>query len=360
MDAGSLISVDAMGGDNGPAPIVAGVARAARDDPKLRVLLFGDAETLTALVERRGILAGRVDIRHAPHVIAMDERPARALRTGRGSSLWQALDAVAMGEARVAFSAGNTGALVALAVAILHRAPGVNRPAIAVHWPANTEKRFNVALDMGANLGADAATLAQFAVMGAAYSRLAFNVETPRVGLLNVGSEDMKGREEVKEAKALLQRLAKSGRLDFDFKGFVEGTDITGPDIDVIVTDGFTGNVAMKASEGTAAFIRQTLTEAFAHSILSRIGSLFALTALRRLRKRIDPRRVNGGVFLGLSGSAVKSHGAADAVGHASALHLAAKMAEQDFAASIARQLAKLDIGGLTDAPKERDGTGKA
>ena len=356
MSTGTVISVDGMGGDNGSAPVVAGIARAARKDKRLHFILFGDEEELTRLVTRRRALAGRVDIRHAPDVIAMDEKPGRALRKGKGTSLGRALAAVADGEARVAFSAGNTGAIVALASLALRRAPGVHRPAIAVHWPAETEKGFNVALDMGATLYADAETLAQFAVMGAEYSRVALGVTRPRVGLLNVGSEDMKGREEVKEARTVLRTLAAEGRLDFDFQGFVEGTDVTGSDVDVIVTDGFTGNVAMKASEGTAAFIRQALKDAFAHSFLSRIGGLFALTSLRRMRKRIDPRRVNGGVFLGLSGLAVKSHGAADALGHASAIRLAAKLAEQDFAATIARQLAKLDLQGLTTPPDKNNG----
>lgn len=356
MSSETIISVDAMGGDEGPGPLLAGLARAARKAPELRFLLFGDEAVLTRQLRRRWILRDRVDVLHAPDVVAMDEKPSKALRTGRNSSLWHALEAVSKKEARVALSAGNTGAIVAMATMALRRAPGVHRPAIAVHWPANNDSGFNVVLDMGADIRADAGSLVQYAGMGTVYSRLAFGVDRPRVGLLNVGSEDMKGRTELQEAKAILEALAKSGDPGFQFVGFVEGTDILSDRVDVVVTDGFTGNIAMKASEGTASFIRQALKEAFAHSLLSRLGALFALTSFRRLRKRIDPRRVNGGVFLGLNGTAVKSHGSADAVGHAAAVHLAAKMAANDFPSLIAQQLAKLETPSLTAAQQQKSG----
>lgn len=360
MSAEKIISVDAMGGDNGPAPLIAGLSRAAKDDESLRFLLHGDETALKKQLRRRRILRDRVSIHHAPDVIAMDEKPSRALRTGRNSSLWSSLQSVSNGDAKVAMSAGNTGAIVALATLALRKAPGIHRPAIAVHWPANNESGFNVVLDMGADIRADAGSLVQYAIMGAEYSRLAIGHAIPRVGLLNIGSEDTKGRPELHEAKAMLDELSLHDAAGLSFVGFVEGTDILSDRVDVIVTDGFTGNIALKAAEGTAAFIRKSLKDAFAHSILSRFGALFALTSLRRLRQKIDPRRVNGGVFLGLNGSAVKSHGSADPVGHASAVHLAAKIAVNDFPSLIAERLAKTQIGGLSGDQENSFGVGSS
>lgn len=355
MSDATVLSVDVMGGDLGPRPIIAGLVRAARNDPSLRFLLHGDEAAVGRLLARRRILNGRYTLRHSPRVVPMDEKPSRAVRRGRDSSLWSSLQAVQAGEARVAFSAGNTGAIVAMATLVLRRAPGVQRPAIAVHWPARTAKRYNVALDMGADIRADAATLVQYAVMGAEYARVAFRLEAPRVGLLNIGSEDTKGHPDLHSARSRLEAMVADERPGFSFVGFVEGNDIPGDRADVIVTDGFTGNIAMKASEGTAKLIREALKEAFRHSVLSRIGGLFALTSLQRLRRRIDPRRVNGGVFLGLNGGVVKSHGSADAIGHESAILLAARMARQDFPSQVARQLAKFDVGGLCGAPSAAD-----
>ncbi len=347
VSGGTVISVDAMGGDRGPAPVLAGLSRALKDDPSLRFILHGDSAVLERLLGKNGALRDGSEIRHAESVVPMSEKPSRAVRTGRQSSLWQSLQCVADGQARVAFTAGNTGAIVAMSMLVLRPAPGVHRPAIAVQWPANNAHGFNIALDMGADIRADAELLVQYAAMGAEYSRLACRIERPRVGLLNVGSEDMKGRPELHQAKALLTELIARREPHFEFIGFVEGNDILSNRLDVVVTDGFTGNIAMKASEGTAAFIRTSLKEAFSHSALSRLGSLFALTSLQRLRKRIDPRRANGGVFLGLNGAVVKSHGGADAVGHASALELAARMARDDFPAMVGRQLAKLNTEDL-------------
>jgi glycerol-3-phosphate acyltransferase PlsX len=345
----TVISVDAMGGDRGAAPILAGLLSALKADPALRFILHGDERKLDALLRKHARLRARSEIRHAEDVVAMDEKPSRALRSGRNSSLWHALQSVSAGEARVAFTAGNTGAIVAMAMLVLRKAPGVDRPAIAVHWPARNARGFNVALDMGADVRADAPTLVQYAVMGAEYCRLAAGIARPRVGVLNVGAEDIKGRPELHEAKSRLSALVEQRDPGFEFLGFVEGNDITSDRLDVVVTDGFTGNIAMKSAEGAASFIRASLKEAFSHSVLSRLGSLFALGSFRRLRMRIDPRRANGGVFLGLNGAVVKSHGGADAVGHAAALDLAARMARHDFSAEVARQLARLSAEDISE-----------
>ena len=355
MTSETIISVDVMGGDGGPLPVIAGLDLAAKTDPSLRFLLHGDQQTVADIVARKKRLRDRVEILHAEDVVPMDEKPSRALRKGRNSSLWKALESVAKGDARVALSAGNTGAIVAMSTFVLRKAPAVDRPAIAVHWPANRPEGYNVVLDMGADVRADVENLIQFAIMGAEYSRLAFGINRPRVGLLNVGSEEMKGRQELQTALALLETLTKNADNGFDFVGFVEGADILSNRVEVIVTDGFTGNIAMKAAEGTAAFIRSALKNAFEHSLWSRLGALFALGSLRRLKARIDPRRVNGGVFLGLNGGVVKSHGSADRVGHAAACGLAAKMATDDFSALVARQLAKLEVERISSSPGVED-----
>lgn len=349
----TIISVDVMGGDSGPAPVIAGIARASAKDDGLRFLLHGDEAQIAPLIKKRRKLRDRVEIRHATDVVAMDEKPSRALRTGKETSLWKSLEAVSAGEAKVALSSGNTGAIVAMAMLVLRKAPNIDRPAIAVHWPANNPNGFNVVLDMGADVRADGQTLVQYAIMGAEYCRLAFGVAEPRVGLLNVGTEDTKGHPEQREAKQLLEAMTSSMDTGLRFNGFVEGTDILSDRVDVIVTDGFTGNIALKAAEGTASFIRRAMKDAFTHSILSRFGALFAMGSFRRLRERIDPRRVNGGVFLGLNGGVIKSHGGADALGHASAVRLAAKIARNDLTGLVTKRMSELAAARLNDTVPE-------
>lgn len=333
-----IVSVDAMGGDRGPAAVIAGIARAMGKLPDLHVVLHGRAEELERLLARRRGLSGRIDLRHCEDVVSMDEKPSHAMRHGQGSSMWSALEAVRSGEAEVCVSCGNTGALMALAMLRLRKAPGVNRPAIATLWPSRNPGGRNVMLDVGADIRADPSDLLQYAQMGASYARNGLDIPVPRVGLLNVGTEETKGRAELKAAHDLLAEHAERG--GFTFLGYVEGGDITSAEVDVIVTDGFTGNVALKTAEGVAALIREFLGDAFRHSIWSRLGALFALTSLKRLQKRIDPRRLNGGVFLGLNGTVVKSHGSADAIGVASAIMLAHRLARSRFTARVAARVA--------------------
>jgi glycerol-3-phosphate acyltransferase PlsX len=356
MSRSTVISIDAMGGDRGPGAILTGMAHALSAHPGLRFIVHGDEAKLGELMRRRPDLAGRCELRHAAQVVSMSEKPSRALRDGRDSSMWRALETVARGEATVAVSCGNTGALMAMAIMVLRKAPGIDRPAIAVNWPARTAHGFNTVLDMGADVRAEPRNLLQYAVMGAEYARLSFGIERPRVGLLNVGTEPSKGPPELREAAALLEAAATER---FSFVGFVEGTDICKDTADVFVTDGFTGNVALKTAEGTANFIGEALRNAFRNSFWSQIAALFAATSLRRMRERIDPRRMNGGVFLGLNGAVVKSHGGADAIGFASAVDLAAKMAETDFPRLVAQELAKLDGRGKTAAEGAGRGAGE-
>ncbi|ANP38614.1 MULTISPECIES: phosphate acyltransferase PlsX [Rhodobacterales] len=333
-----VISVDAMGGDAGPAVVVAGIAKSAEKNPNIGFILHGPEDELAPLVAKRRILADRVVIRHVDSVVTMDDKPSQVMRNGKGTSMWSALDAVKNGEAAGVVSCGNTGALMALSMLRLRKVPGVNRPAIAILWPSRNPQGFNVMLDVGADVRADAQDLLQYALMGTSYTRNSMDIARPRVGLLNVGTEEHKGRAELKEAHALIAENA--GIADYEFVGFVEGSDIPGNVADVIVTDGFTGNVAIKTGEGTASLVRSALREAFEYSFLSKIAALLAYTSLSRLAKRIDPRRANGGVFLGLNGTVVKSHGGADATGVSAAVKLAFRLAEQGFAEKLAARVA--------------------
>jgi glycerol-3-phosphate acyltransferase PlsX len=334
----TVISVDAMGGDSGPAVVVAGLARAARKNPEIGFILHGRKAELEPLVAKRKLAESCV-IRHADTVVTMDEKPSVAMREGAGTSMWSAIESVRNGEATVAVSCGNTGALMLLSMVRLKKIEGVNRPAIACLWPSRAEVGFAVMLDVGADIRADAEDLLQYAIMGASYARNGLGLTRPRVGLLNLGSEEHKGRAEQKAAYALIAEAAP--QAEFDFVGFVEGDDIPSGNVDVIVTDGFTGNIALKTAEGTASLIRDFLREAFQYSILSRFAAILAYTSLRRLSKRIDPRRVNGGVFLGLNGTVVKSHGGSDATGVAAAIKLAFQLAQANFTDRIAARVAE-------------------
>ena len=334
----TLISVDAMGGDQGPAAVVAGCALFAKTSDTVAFILHGDAAQLTPLVAKRGELSGRCEIRHTTDVVTMDDKPSQVLRTGKDTSMWSAIESVRTGDAAVAVSCGNTGALMAVSMIRLKKLPGVNRPAIAVLYPSSNPHGFNVMLDVGADIRADADDLMRYALMGMSYARNGMDMERPRVGLLNVGTEEHKGRSELKEAYELIRDQADVA--GYEFVGFVEGGDISGNRADVIVTDGFTGNVAIKTGEGTANLVSIRLREAFKHSILSRLASVLAYPSLMRLRKKIDPRRVNGGVFLGLNGTVVKSHGSADALGVSAAIKLAAQLSVNKFNDKLAARVA--------------------
>jgi glycerol-3-phosphate acyltransferase PlsX len=333
-----VISIDAMGGDRGVADVVRGMSMSLAKNPRLRYILHGDGELLNRAIGKDASLAARTEVRHAEGVIAMDDKPSKVLRSAQGTSMWSALEAVKAGESPVVISCGNTGALMALSMLALRKAPGVDRPAIAVLWPSLNPQGSNILLDAGADVRADADDLLKFALMGASYARNALGLKRPRVGLLNVGTEEHKGRSELHEAAERMAEIAPAG--DFEYIGYVEGSDMPSTRVDVIVTDGFTGNVALKTGEGTAKMIQGLLKEAFAYSTLSRIGALFALTSLKRLQKRIDPRRNNGGVFLGLNGTVIKSHGGADATGVSAAIKLAFTLADHGFTQRLAARVA--------------------
>ncbi len=345
-----VISVDAMGGDRGPAAVVAGLARSAADLPRADFILHGDEGVLAPLLRAQGALTGRVSLRHAARTVTMEDKPSHVMRHGEGTSMWSAIEAVRAGESPVAVSCGNTGALMAVSTIRLRRLPGVNRPAIACLWPSHNPGGFNVMLDVGADIKADPDDLLQFATMGAVYAREGLGIARPRVGLLNVGTEEHKGRAELRLAHDQMRQAAVAG--GFAFAGFVEGGDIPGTRADVIVTDGFTGNIALKTGEGTARIVGDFMRQAFRAGWLSMFAALLAKNSLERLRKRIDPRRVNGGVFLGLNGTVVKSHGSADATGVAAALRLAHDLAAQGFKDKLALRLADVERAGVAEGTK--------
>jgi glycerol-3-phosphate acyltransferase PlsX len=332
-----VLSIDAMGGDKGPAPIVAGLARFLKERPAARIILHGEEAQLRDLVRKRRI-GDSVTVRHAADVVSMADKPSNVLRQGRNSSMWSAIEAVRAGEAQVCVSCGNTGALMAISMVRLRKVDGVNRPAIACLWPSRNASGFNIMLDAGADIRADQDDLLMYALMGASYARNSMGLTRPRVGLLNVGVEDHKGRAELKVAQDLIAKAAERG--EYDYVGFVEGGDLPSDRVDVVVTDGFTGNVALKTGEGTANMISQRLREAFRKTPLSRIAALLAATSLRRLSKRIDPRRVNGGVFLGLNGTVIKSHGSADSTGVRAAVDMAYQLAASGFSQRLAARVA--------------------
>ena len=349
-----VISVDAMGGDRGPAAVVAGLVMSATAMPEADFILHGDEAELAKLLVRHDGLTDRVQLRHAPRVVTMQDKPAQVMRHGDGTSMWSAIESVRSGEAQVAVSCGNTGALMAVAMIRLRKLPGINRPAIACLWPSRNPGGFNLMLDAGADIKADAADLLQYAMMGASYARNGMGMTRPRVGLLNVGTEEHKGSADLKSAHDQIAAAAALG--DYDYIGYVEGYDMPSDRVDVIVTDGFTGNVALKTGEGTARLISDLLREALTSTLLSKLAALLAMSALRRLRTRMDPRRANGGVFLGLNGIVVKSHGSADATGVEAAIAMAFQLAKSGFRERLAARVASALPAGQT---AETEGPGQ-
>lgn len=329
------IALDAMGGDHGASVVVPGAALAAERHPEISFVLYGDEPTIAPLLEKQARLKSRARIEHTEIAIAMDDKPSQALRRGRGkSSMWKAIEAIKNGEAHAAVSAGNTGALMAMSRFVLKTLEGIERPAIAAQWP--TLRGESVVLDVGATVGADARQLLEFAVMGEAMSRCLTGLKQPTVGLLNIGVEELKGNENVKEAGRLLRELS----LPLQYMGFVEGDDIGKGTVDVVVTEGFTGNVALKAAEGTAKQITTVLRAALKGSLLSMVGAFLARGAFATLRDRLDPRKHNGGVFVGLKGVVVKSHGGTDALGFATAIDVAIDMVRNGLVEKIAEDVA--------------------
>jgi phosphate acyltransferase len=350
-----VLALDGMGGDHAPEAIVNGADIARERYPGASFLLFGDPDRLKPLVDRRKGLAQVLEIVPAADAVSADDKPSFALRRRRQSSMWLAVEAAAQGRADTVVSAGNTGALLAISMVAMRMLPGAHRPALASFIP--TSRGESVMLDLGANLECDADNLAQFAVMGSVFAQTLLGLDVPKVGLLNVGSEELKGHEELRQAAAWLRREGSP----VNFHGFIEGNDIGAGAVDVVVTDGFTGNVALKAIEGTAKLTFQFVGDAFRTSTFAKIGALFASGAMVKLRKRVDPRRYNGGVFVGLDGVCVKSHGGTDALGFAYAIGVAIDMVRYEYKSKLVDGLAKLQaLMATAEAPVLQAGGGGA
>ena len=333
------IALDAMGGDHGASVVIPAAEIALARHPDIDFTLFGDSAMIEPILAQQPRLKAKAQIVHTDIAIKMDDKPSQALRYGRGkSSMWKAIDAVKKGEADAVVSAGNTGALMAMSRFNLKMQAGIERPAIACLWP--NIKGESVVLDVGASIGADAAHLVALAGMGSAMARVLFDLERPTVGLLNIGIEEVKGVEQVREAG---QMLRESPVPHFDYIGFVEGDDIGKGTVDVVVTEGFTGNIALKTAEGTAKQLATYLRQSLRRTLLSRIGALLASSAFAALRDRMDPRKHNGGVFLGLNGVVVKSHGGTDALGFATAIDVAIEMVRNDLVKKIETDVVKVN-----------------
>ncbi len=335
MNASPRIAVDAMGGDTGPAAMVGGMARARRKHPGVCFEVFGDEALIAPELARHPALKGAVKIHHTADAIAASEKPSQAIRRAKTTSMGLAINAVKDGQADAALSGGNTGALMAMAKLALRTMPGIDRPALAALLPTLGDSDL-VMLDLGANTECDAQNLVQFAVMGSAYARTVLGLKRPRVKLLNIGTEELKGTGELKEAAALLR---EADYLPMKFDGFTEGDQLSRGNIDVVVTDGFSGNIALKTAEGTARFVTDLLRRAFTSSLRSKAGFALSKPALHMLKVHLDPNNHNGAVFLGLNGLVVKSHGSANPKGVANAIGVTVRMVGNDITRKIGEDL---------------------
>jgi glycerol-3-phosphate acyltransferase PlsX len=346
MNAAPRIAIDAMGGDSGPPATVAGAARARRRDPSLQFLIFGDEAVIRPELKRHPALRSGVTVVHTPESIAASEKPSQAIRRAKTTSMGLAINAVKDGDADAALSGGNTGAMMAMAKLALRTMPGIDRPALAALLPTLGEHDC-VMLDLGANTECDAQNLVQFAVMGSAYARTVLEVPKPRVKLLNIGTEELKGTDELKEAAALLR---EADYLPLRFDGFTEGDQLSRGNVDVVVTDGFSGNIALKTAEGTARFVTDLLRRAFKSSLRSKAGFALSRPALQLLKVHLDPNNHNGAVFLGLNGLVVKSHGGANPKGVANAIAVAATMVRNDIIRKIGEDLDNFRAHAFSEA----------
>ena len=334
----NIISLDAMGGDHGVSVVIGGAAIALLRRPQLSFVLFGDEPAIKNELINHDNLAQRSTIVHCDVHVAMDDKPSKALRAGRWKSgMWRSIEALKNETASVAISAGNTGALMAMARFCLRTMPGIDRPAMAAIWP--TMKGESVVLDVGANVGAEASQLVDYALMGSSMARALYDLERPSVGLLNIGVEEVKGQEQVREAGQILR---EADLESLNYHGFVEGDDLGKGTVDVVVSEGFSGNIALKTAEGTAKQIGSYLRSAMSRTLSAKIGYFFARNAFSQLREKMDPRKVNGAVFLGLNGVVIKSHGGTDAEGFAAAIEVGHDMVANNIMTKIQNDLRRM------------------
>jgi len=336
-----VISIDAMGGDNSPRVVIEGLVEASLKNPDVRFLVFGDESRVMPLLNKYPRLKEKCELRHSPEMVHNEDKPSQVIRN-RNTSMFMAIDAVRRGEAKAIVSAGNTGALMAISKLSLKTIQKIHRPAIVSIMP-HLSGRY-VMLDLGANTECDGLNLAEFALMGNIVAKNALSIERPRVALLNIGSEDMKGKEEIKQAAQII----KNSHMDIDFVGFIEPHDLPNGKADVVVADGFTGNIALKSIEGTSKLIMNMLKNAIKSSFLAILGLPFLLGVKVKLKKTLDPRLYNGAMFVGLNGLSVKSHGGTDAFGYSVAVNNAIKMVRQDFEGTIRSELEHIDLDELS------------
>lgn len=329
MSSNKVISIDAMGGDNSPGAIIEGLSIALNNFDNFSAILFGDKDKIKSEIKKNSISENKIEIIHCEKVVPMDAKPIDAIRKiGKESSMWGCIKSVSDGNADVAISAGNTGALMGLSAIILKKLEGIERPAIASYWP-NINGR-SVVLDLGGNIEVSSDQLVQFGILGYAHALSALEKQNPSIGLLNIGHEEMKGTENIQEASKKMTNL-----FNENYIGYVEGDDISLGKSDVVVTDGFTGNIALKTAEGTAKLIAHFMTDAFKKSFLGKLSYLVGIKSFQILKDKMDPRELNGGVFLGLNGLVVKSHGGTDAIGFSKALEFSLKLNQSKMSKTI-------------------------
>ncbi len=341
MNNNLVISVDAMGGDNSPRVVIEGLAIAAKKNPDINFLLFGDENKVNPILEQFPDLKKVCKVQHTNEMVKNEDKPSQVIRN-RNTSMYMAIDAVRKGEAQAIVSAGNTGALMAISKMVLKTITKIHRPAIVSIMPHRTGKY--VMLDLGANTECSAINLAEFALMGDILARNALGIEKPRVALLNIGAEEMKGKEEIRQAAQLI----KNSKMNIDFRGYIEPHEIPNGVADVIVSDGFTGNIALKSTEGTARLVIRMVKDAIKKSFLAKIGLPFMMGVILKIKKTMDPRMYNGAMFVGLNGLSVKSHGGTDALGFSVAVNNAASLVRQNFVATIRQEVEKVDLDELS------------
>tara|TARA_B110000483_G_scaffold40305_1_gene49970 strand:- start:1754 stop:2782 length:1029 start_codon:yes stop_codon:yes gene_type:complete len=330
-----VISIDAMGGDNSPGVSIEGLSIALKNLDNFSAILYGDEEKIKTEVEKNSISKNKIDIIHCNKVVPMDAKPIDAIRRiGKESSMWGCIKSVSDNNSEIAISAGNTGALMGLSAIILKKLDGIERPAIASYWPNKNGR--SVVLDLGANVEVSSNQLVQFGILGYAYALTVLEKENPSVGLLNIGHEEMKGTESIQEASQKMKKL-----FEDNYIGYVEGDDISLGKSDVVVTDGFTGNIALKTAEGTAKLIGHFMSDAFKKSFLGRLSYLIGINSFKELKDKMDPRELNGGVFLGLNGLVVKSHGGTDAIGFSKAIEFSLKLSHSKMSKTIKKLVSK-------------------
>ncbi|MDR2098465.1 MAG: phosphate acyltransferase PlsX [Rickettsiales bacterium] len=342
MDRKYTIAVDTMGGDNAPLVVIAGIDSICGylEENRIDLLLFGQTELLAPLLAKYPAVSRISRVIQADEVVVPDDKPSRVIRSGRKTSMWMAIESVRNKEADAVVSAGNTGCLMGISKLLISMIEGIRRPAITTCIPSDGGK-FTTLLDLGANAECDEYNIFEFAIMGSTYAKLSMGIERPKVSILNIGSEAGKGLEYLNKAAQLIEHNKEN--ISFDYSGFVEGDDIFKGKVDVIVTDGFSGNISLKTLEGTVKFVVSELKSVFRKSVMSMIGLLFMYFRLRKFKKRLDPREYNGAVFLGLNGIVVKSHGGTDAYGFACAMKYAVRLVTADFAVKVQEEMEKMD-----------------